>query len=483
MERESDHGAGGPGLPISRCRVPGEPSVSLTNARAAAPVGVLPTAESLGHQLRAALPPMRLHSVSLCNADGEVLWLSEGALGPDEHSVVLEALEALAARPPQSCYERALEDGRAVMCLAVRAPRGDLVGLAMVLADAKSLAAGLGARLALQARAILQRFAVLLSPQGAATTMRLQVPSVAEPSPLAEELLPEKLADEILTLDFEPAAPAADRPPPAAAAPEEATRIAPPLEFENDLVLHVQQLLKLRSGGRTRRYEVLARSRRDPGRSAPPEPIAASMAGARGGGALDAIVVRRLLTWLGTHRVVWESEPASFTINLSLGALEEEDFGRLVADCLRASGVPAESIGFEIRETACSSHRAQLERFLAACEQLGCFVVLDDFSLHSAAVPLLRSRALRVVKIDAALTGGAMKDKVSQALVVAIAQAAKVLGIHCVAKRVESQTARQWLAAIGCDFAQGFALEDPQPLESLVAHEGAQRPRRGSGSA
>jgi len=34
-------------------------------------------------------------------------------------------------------------------------------------------------------------------------------------------------------------------------------------------------------------------------------------------------------------------------------------------------------------------------------------------------------------------------------------QAAKVMGIHCAAKRVDSQAALQWLTAIGCDFAQG----------------------------
>jgi EAL domain-containing protein (putative c-di-GMP-specific phosphodiesterase class I) len=42
-----------------------------------------------------------------------------------------------------------------------------------------------------------------------------------------------------------------------------------------------------------------------------------------------------------------------------------------------------------------------------------------------------------------------------------------------VAKRIESQSALQWLTAVGCDFAQGFALEKPSPLESLVSGTGA----------
>ena len=80
------------------------------------------------------------------------------------------------------------------------------------------------------------------------------------------------------------------------------------------------------------------------------------------------------------------------------------------------------------------------------------------------------------MKIDARLTGSALQDKLSQALVVAIAQACKVLGIHCVAKSVESQTALQWLTGVGCDLAQGFALDRPLPLESLAAPAGVAKP-------
>jgi EAL domain-containing protein (putative c-di-GMP-specific phosphodiesterase class I) len=80
----------------------------------------------------------------------------------------------------------------------------------------------------------------------------------------------------------------------------------------------------------------------------------------------------------------------------------------------------------------------------------------------------MRSKALRLVKMDAKLTSSALKDKLCQALVVATVQAAKVLGIHCAAKKVDSQAALQWLTAIGCDFAQGAALAGTQTLDSLA---------------
>ena len=46
-----------------------------------------------------------------------------------------------------------------------------------------------------------------------------------------------------------------------------------------------------------------------------------------------------------------------------------------------------------------AAHMAQVERFITLCDKLGCFVVIDDFSFDSSVLTLLRSKALRLVKI------------------------------------------------------------------------------------
>ena len=524
-------------------------------AGASAPAAEPATAEALGWQLRSALPPMRLHSVSIYDSQGNVLWLSEGALGPDEHGLVVDALETMAAASGKSCCENRLEDGRVAVFLAVRAPQGHLVGLAMVLADLKSSGEGLIERLmTATTRTVMQKLAVLLRPAGARrpdadpTALVLSLAEDARPAsepqatitPASQaqakatpKLSPARLADSVLSaravndiLEFEPTdapvgAPARQAtgttgsPPaltPIATAATGSSRAlgqtlpaesgrhrspVPPIPVHSStsettssraaiavaaadtgrsrnlanpavtgasravsldpalVTLDMLPFVKLRSGGRMRRFEVLptgtARELRDPA-------------------VLDSLAVQRLLSWLASHRATWTVEPSSFTLNVSIATLEDDRFLKQVAAGLQSNGIAPETVGFEIAEPLCTQRRAQVERFMAACDQLGCLVVIDDFSFDSAVLPLLRSKALRMVKIDGRLTGGALRDKLSQAMVVAIVQAVKVLGIHCAAQQVDSQAALQWLTAVGCDFAQGPMLARQQPLEKLLGN-------------
>ncbi|MBS0380078.1 MAG: EAL domain-containing protein [Proteobacteria bacterium] len=555
------------------------PAAPAQGASAPADAGP-PTVESLGQQLRGVLPTRRLQSVALCDHEANVLWLSEGALGPDEHTFVTEALTLLTEDTSLPCHEMSLEDGRFALFLPVRAPNGAPVGVAMILADRKSIGDDtLERMMAAPVRAIMQRLAVLLKPSElrggtarvpvldidaaldlpdtieAVALTGVNIPTVSaapapqpaasapNPTPAAAGISPQEIDDilefdmapaartqhteeisleftdspaesgepaDMLELDFQPPppkgpaaraevrssppAPPAAMPPPVARivsaprpapvavtaptpapvavapapaptpasapvavapapAPETPAVVAPVAANDPNLMLELLPYAKLRAGGQTRRFQVLARSsspHRDPA-------------------AFDGLVLHRLLGWLAAHRASWNSQPTSFTVSLSIATLEDERFAQKMVAALNTHGISADSLGFEIAEPICTQRRAQVERFMTQCDKLGSWVVIDDFSFDSQVLPLLKSKALRLVKIDSRLSSNALKDKLAQAMVVATVQAAKVLGIHCAAKKVDSQAALQWLTAIGCDFAQGQALARAQPLDSLAS--------------
>jgi EAL domain-containing protein (putative c-di-GMP-specific phosphodiesterase class I) len=501
---------------------------SAVRSPALAPVAPTPaaantepaTVESLGRQLREVLPTRRVHSVSVCDAEANVLWLSEGALGPDEHSMVSTGLEELSSNRALHCHEMGLEDGRLTLFLPVRAPDASLVGIAMVLTDGKSLGdEGLERLTAQPVRAILMRLAVLMKPSGkaagtprpgesgAAGTQEIQDSSAGEhlsargandilefvlsaddtghaqiPQPTTN--LATTSSDDMLVLEFddEPTHPAitptvgaaaatsltapaaataataaapAARQPAAMPAGELASAVSSEgsgtAASDPSLRLEILAYSILRPGAQTRRFQVLARM------TAPPRDPAVQ----------DALVLQRLMSWLAGHRTAWNAQPTGFTVGLSIATLEDERFVPRLAAALNSHGIAADTLGFEIAETLCTQRRAHVERFIAQCEKIGAWVAIDGFGFDSQTLPLLRSKALRLVKIDPKLTCAALKDKLSQAMVVAAVQAAKVLGIHCAAQKVDSQAALQWLTAIGCDVAQGAVLGRALSLDSI----------------
>ena len=94
---------------------------------------------AIGEALKQALSGNRLQSISLHDERGDVLWLDEGALGPDEHNLVLEAASALITGADKAYVFQNIGDGRAAAFLPARSPLNDLVGIAMIIADAKFL--------------------------------------------------------------------------------------------------------------------------------------------------------------------------------------------------------------------------------------------------------------------------------------------------------------------------------------------------------
>ena len=93
--------------------------------------------DAVCQSVRAAVEPARAHAVSLHDEQGDVLWLSESSMGPDEHNAVREAVEAFsrAGSPPALVYD--LGDSRsAVLLRAVNGQRA-MVGVIMLVMDAR----------------------------------------------------------------------------------------------------------------------------------------------------------------------------------------------------------------------------------------------------------------------------------------------------------------------------------------------------------
>ncbi len=93
--------------------------------------------DAVCQKVRAAVEPARAHAVSLHDENGDVLWLSESSMGPDEHNAVLEAIETFKnpKSPPVVAYD--LGDARSAVLLRAVSSRRAMVGAIMLVLDTR----------------------------------------------------------------------------------------------------------------------------------------------------------------------------------------------------------------------------------------------------------------------------------------------------------------------------------------------------------
>jgi EAL domain-containing protein (putative c-di-GMP-specific phosphodiesterase class I) len=142
--------------------------------------------DAVCQKLRAAVEPARTHAISLHDELGEMLWLTESSMGPDEHNAVLEAIEAFANPTASPVLAFDLGDSRsAVMIRAINA-RHVMVGLVMIIMDSRIVAQGIPKLMTPKLQRALVQFAGMrpdrLPPAPAPAPAPVAKPAAAKPA-------------------------------------------------------------------------------------------------------------------------------------------------------------------------------------------------------------------------------------------------------------------------------------------------------------
>jgi len=187
--------------------------------------------------------------------------------------------------------------------------------------------------------------------------------------------------------------------------------------------------------------------------------------------AIDRWVVRQTVGLLGRwHRDHPDCELPLCAINLSVSSLDDPDLVPAVREYLMEHRLPAQALCFEIAEAAALGNFAQLVRLIAEIRAAGCGVGLDDFGSGLTSFAHLKALPVDYVKIGGHYVRGVAVDPVYGALVGAVNQIGRIMGITTIAVEVESDAILRELRALGVGYAQGHAVAPPTPL---VDAEGA----------
>ncbi len=183
---------------------------------------------------------------------------------------------------------------------------------------------------------------------------------------------------------------------------------------------------------------------------------------------LDRWVIEAACRWFSAHPELLDTLGLC-AINLSGQSLGDPSFLRFVIDQFGDGGLPAERFCFEITETAAISNLTHASQFIDALGKLGCRFSLDDFGSGLSSFAYLKTLSVDFIKIDGIFVKDIVSDPMDLAMVRSINEIGHVMGKQTVAEFVESVEILEALRDIGVDYAQGYHIAKPVPIEQLAA--------------
>jgi EAL domain-containing protein (putative c-di-GMP-specific phosphodiesterase class I) len=136
--------------------------------------------------------------------------------------------------------------------------------------------------------------------------------------------------------------------------------------------------------------------------------------------------------------------------------------------------VPPQRLIIEITETAAIVNLDRARALAETLQRLGCLLALDDFGAGFASFTYLKHLRFDVLKIDGEYVRGLRDNPTDRLVVAAVVAIARGLGTPSLAEFVTDSDTLDAVRALGVDYAQGFHLGAPLPIDEALrlAHSG-----------
>ncbi len=155
-------------------------------------------------------------------------------------------------------------------------------------------------------------------------------------------------------------------------------------------------------------------------------------------------------------------------INLSGATLGQKDFLDELRGEVERAALPPGAVCFEITETAAVANLEQATKLIRALKSQGCTFALDDFGTGLCSFAYLREMQVDFLKIGGTFVKEIAHDPAARASVQAINTVGHTLNMRTVAEHVSSPAILKYVREMGVDYAQGFAIAKPMPMEECM---------------
>ncbi|EGK90255.1 two-component system response regulator [Microcoleus vaginatus PCC 9802] len=232
----------------------------------------------------------------------------------------------------------------------------------------------------------------------------------------------------------------------------------------NSFCLYYQKIVSITSKPLVEHYEILLRMRDEEGKIVSPNEF---IPAAERYGLITEIDCWVIETFFCNYHKLPEKDVLSqglYTINLSGASISNNQFLRFLIEQFSRYRVPPQTIGFEITETAAIANFEQARYFISELKKIGCRFALDDFGSGLSSFAYLMNLPVDYLKIDGAFVKNISQNLISQALVEGFNSIAHAMNLETIAEFVEDEAILEKLREIGVDYAQGYGIGRPVPI-------------------
>jgi len=213
-------------------------------------------------------------------------------------------------------------------------------------------------------------------------------------------------------------------------------------------------------------YEILLRMRDENGQLVAPGRFLPAAERFNLSTRIDRWVIDAAFRWLSEHPEKLR-RLSMCSINLSGLSLGNEEFMGAIVRRLDEGTLPPDAICFEITETAAIANLASATNFIHSLREKGCRFSLDDFGTGLSSFAYLKNLPVDFLKIDGAFVKSISYDAIDLAMVRSINDIGHTMGKQTIAEFVEDELILERLREIGVDYAQGYGIGRPGPIDQM----------------
>ena len=160
-------------------------------------------------------------------------------------------------------------------------------------------------------------------------------------------------------------------------------------------------------------------------------------------------------------------EDVRIAVNLSPVQFRSLQLPRVIETALARSGLAPQRLELEVTESALLQDGDDVRAMLRELRALGVTVALDDFGTGYASLGYLQKFPFDKIKIDRSFVSQVVERADSLAIVESIIKLGAKLGMVTTAEGIETQDQLDILRSFGCDLAQGYLFDRPQPFATI----------------